>query len=67
MENHQIIGGLGGAVAESLGAHEPTPLLRLGVEERFGQVGTIDFLMDDYGLTAERMVEKIVPFLEQRR
>jgi transketolase len=67
MENHQIIGGLGGAVAESLGTHEPTPLLRLGVDERFGQVGTIDFLMDDYGLTAERMVEKIVPFLEKRR
>ncbi|MFT3875816.1 MAG: transketolase C-terminal domain-containing protein [Propioniciclava sp.] len=51
-ENHNVINGLGSAVAELLAEHQPTPLYRVGVRERFGQVGTTDWLMGDYGLTA---------------
>jgi len=57
-ENHNIINGLGSAVAEVLAENCPTPLIRHGVEDRFGQVGTLDFLQQDYGLTAEVIVEK---------
>ena len=59
MENHQITGGLGGAIAEYLSMTNPTNVLRLGIEDRFGQVGTEAFLKEDYGLTAEQMAPKI--------
>lgn len=56
-ENHNVIGGLGSAVAETLAdAGCGVPLSRIGVDERFGQVGSIDFLKKDYGLTPEHIV-----------
>ena len=62
MENHQAAGGLGGAVAEYLGTAKPTHILRIGVEDRFGQVGTTDFLKEDYGLTAEQASVRIAEY-----
>lgn len=59
MENHQVSGGFGGAIAEHLSWVRPTPVLRIGIEERFGQVGTQKWLMEDYELTAEQTVPKI--------
>ena len=67
MENHQITGGLGGAVSEFLGSEYPVPVLRLGIRERFGQVGTKEFLMDDYGITAEKMVPEIEEFVGKNK
>lgn len=58
-ENHNIINGLGSAVAEVLAENCPTPMVRHGVEDRFGQVGTLDFLKEDYGLNAETLVKKV--------
>ena len=55
-ENHNIIGGLGSAVAEALCATFPVPLEKVGIQDRFGQVGTEDFLREEYGLTAEEIV-----------
>ncbi len=54
-ENHNVIGGLGSAVAEVLSEHYPAPLKRIGVHEAFGQVGTIDYLKKSYRLTAEHI------------
>lgn len=51
-ENHNVINGLGSAVAELLAESQPTPQYRVGVRERFGQVGTTGWLMGDYGLTS---------------
>lgn len=51
-ENHSVLNGLGSAVAELLGEYLPTPMRRVGVRERFGQVGTTDYLLTDYGLDA---------------
>ena len=56
-ENHNIIGGLGSAVAEALCATYPVPLEMVGVTDRFGQVGTEDFLREEYGLTASGIVD----------
>ena len=55
-ENHNIIGGLGSAVAEAICATYPVPLEMVGVKDRFGQVGTEDFLREEYGLTADNIV-----------
>ncbi|MDO3948475.1 transketolase C-terminal domain-containing protein [Salmonella enterica] len=56
-ENHSIHNGLGSAVAEVLVENCPVPMRRVGVKERYGQVGTQDFLQQEYGLTAEAIVE----------
>ncbi|WP_062322897.1 transketolase family protein [Halolactibacillus sp. JCM 19043] len=50
-ENHNVIGGLGSAVAEVLAEKKPTKMTRIGVREKFGQVGTADWLKQEYGLT----------------
>ena len=55
-ENHSIHNGLGSAVAEVLVEICPVPMRRVGVKERYGQVGTQDFLQKEYGLTAHDIV-----------
>ncbi|MEK3988953.1 transketolase family protein [Robertmurraya sp. FSL R5-0851] len=57
-ENHNVIGGLGSAVAEVLSEHCPTRMRRIGVKEQFGQVGKIDYLMEFYKLTATDIAEE---------
>lgn len=56
-ENHSIHNGLGSAVAEVLVENQPVPMRRVGVKERYGQVGTQEFLQQEYGLTAEHILE----------
>ncbi|AJZ90355.1 transketolase family protein [Cedecea neteri] len=56
-ENHSIHNGLGSAVAEVLVESCPVPMRRVGVKERYGQVGTQDFLQQEYGLTASDIVK----------
>lgn len=51
-ENHSIINGLGSAVSEVLTAHIPVPLERIGVQDEFGEVGSIESLMKRFGMTA---------------
>lgn len=50
-EEAQINGGLGGAVAELLGEHLPTPMLRVGMRDRFGESGKPEELLRHFGLT----------------
>ncbi len=52
-EDHSIIGGLGGAVAETLAEHLPTRLRRIGWRDTFGESGPNDALLEKYGLNAE--------------
>ena len=63
-ENHSIHNGLGSAVAEVLVENHPVPMRRVGVKERYGQVGTQDFLMQEYELTAEDIVKQAMGLLE---
>lgn len=51
-EEHQITGGLGGAVAEALGEHGPVPMERVGVRDCFGESAPPDELLVKYGFTA---------------
>lgn len=57
-ENHQIAGGLGGAAAEVLAQHLPVPMEFIGVHGLFGQVGTLEYLMEAYGLHSEEICRK---------
>ncbi len=56
-EEHQITGGLGGAVAEALGEHWPVPLERVGMRDCFGESGPPDELLVKYGFSSEEIVE----------
>jgi transketolase len=66
-ENHNKLGGLGSAVAEVLSELHPALLERIGVDERFGQVGTTDYLKQVYGLTSNQIVQKAIKLVEKRR
>ena len=57
-EEHSIIGGLGSAVAEVLCEKCPVPMLRVGVEDKFGKSGQVPELLKEYGLTAENIAKK---------
>jgi len=50
-EDHSIIGGLGGAVAETLGEHRPTPLRRIGWQDTYGESAPNDALLEKYALS----------------
>lgn len=65
-ENHNAIGGLGSAVAEVLVQQCPVPMQRVGVEERFGEVGTQEYLQQRFGLTAEDIVNKTTEVLRRK-
>ena len=58
VEEHSIIGGLGGAVAETLGEKLPTPMLRIGIRDVFGESGPALELIKKYGLDADSIYEK---------
>ena len=55
VEEAQINGGLGGAIAELLGEHLPTPMVRIGMKDRFGESGRPDELLEHFGLTAKHI------------
>ncbi|MCL6643085.1 MAG: F0F1 ATP synthase subunit gamma [Candidatus Bipolaricaulota bacterium] len=56
VEEHSVIGGLGGALAEVLCEHA-IPLVRVGIQDKFGQSGKPEQLLAHYGLTAEKIAE----------
>lgn len=57
-EEHNIIGGLGGAVAECVCASCPVPVVRVGTEDKFGHSGKVPALLEAYGLTPENIAAK---------
>ena len=57
-EEHNIIGGLGSAVAEVIGESYPVPVTRVGVEDQFGRSGKVPALLEYYGLTPANIVAK---------
>ena len=63
VEEHSIIGGLGSAVAEVLAEKQPAKLLRIGVEDRFGESGPAVKLLEKYELDAAGICKKVKAFL----
>jgi len=58
-EEHSIIGGLGGAVAETLGDRYPVPVKRIGLADVYGESGPNDALLEKYGVSVEKTAESI--------
>ena len=58
-ENHNVVCGLGSAVANCLAKNHPTVQEFVGVQDMFGQVGPQSFLMDEYGLRASNIVAAV--------
>ena len=63
VEEHSVIGGLGGAVAEALSEKAPTKMLRIGMMDKFGQSGPAKALIEYYGLDGKSIYEKVKAFL----
>ena len=57
-EEHNIIGGLGSAVAEAVSETCPVPVIRVGVEDTYGRSGQVPELLEIYGLTAKNIRDK---------
>ena len=63
IEEHQVAGGFGSAVAEFLAEHHPMPLKRLGIQDQFGQSGSPEELLSHYGLDAMHIEEAVRAFV----
>ena len=63
VEEHSIIGGLGSAVCEALSETVPTPVLRIGVQDVFGESGPAKALIAKYGLDSESIYRKVKEYL----
>jgi len=66
-ENHNIFGGLGSAVSEAVVKAFPVPVEMVGIQDRFGQVGTEEWLKEEYGLTAAAIIDKVKRVLPRRK
>lgn len=64
VEEHTIIGGLGGAIAECLSEHYPARLERIGLRDTFGESGAYAALLDKYGLTAPHIIQAVKRILK---
>jgi transketolase len=58
-EEHTIIGGLGGAIAETLSEHHPVPVKRIGLADTFGESGPNDALLEKYGISVDKTAANI--------
>jgi transketolase len=66
-ENHNVIGGIGSAVAETLSMEGPAcPMAAVGVMDEFGEVGPEDYLQKRFGLTSDVIVEKAKEVLKRK-
>jgi transketolase len=58
-ENHNVIGGLRSAVAELLSEKYPVPMRSIGIKDKFGQVGKMDYLKEVYEMRVEDIIGKV--------
>lgn len=66
VEDAQVAGGLGGVVAELLGDEFPAPLLRIGMQDRYGESGAPLELIEHFGFDDKGIAEKTEKFVKSR-
>ena len=66
VEEHQIAGGMGSAVAECLSATFPVPIEFIGVRDQFGQSGTPDELIEHYGMGEKHIKEAVERVMKRK-
>lgn len=64
-EEHNIIGGLGSAVAEVIVENHPVPMARMGVKDVFGESGTPNDLLEKYELTSKALVQEVKKLVQK--
>ena len=67
LENHNVNGGLGSAVAEAAAENYPVPMYRIGFREKFGEVGKVDYLRKVYNLEVSDVVEHAKKVLDMKK
>lgn len=67
VEEHQVAGGMGSSVAEFLSSEYPTPIVFVGVKDQFGQSGTPDELIENYGMGTSHIVEAVLGVLKKKK
>ncbi len=67
VEEHQVTGGLGGAIAEILAKELPTPMEFLGVEDRYGESGSPMELWEHFGMGSENIIKHIRQVLKRKK
>ncbi|PIQ68203.1 MAG: transketolase [Candidatus Taylorbacteria bacterium CG11_big_fil_rev_8_21_14_0_20_46_11] len=65
VEEHQVMGGMGSALAECLAKNYPVPIEFIGVQDRFGQSGTPDEILAHYGMTTEDIKKAVHKVLKR--
>lgn len=63
VEEHSVIGGLGSAVCDVLSEQAPTKVLKIGVNDTYGESGPAVELIKKYGLDAESIYKKVKAFV----
>jgi len=66
-EEHSVIGGLGGAVAEALAENYPVPLKRVGMPDKFGESGSPSELLEKYNLTPKALAASVKEVIARKR
>ena len=64
VEEHSVIGGLGSAVCDVLSEKAPTKVMKIGINDVFGESGSASVLVHKYGLDGEGVYNKIKEFLD---
>lgn len=66
VEEHQVNGGLGGAISELVSQHYPVPIKIIGIEDHFGESGEPQELLEKFGLTVEKIKSAITYVLRMK-
>ena len=66
-EEHNIMGGLGGALAEVLAENAPVPMVRVGIKDTFGESGRPQELLEKYGLTREALIAAVHEVIAKKK
>jgi transketolase len=67
VEEHQVMGGFGSAVAEVVVETYPVPMRFIGIRDRFGESGTPEELFEEFGLTAQHIVAAVEDVLKAKK
>lgn len=66
VEEHQVLGGLGGAVAEALAKHAPTPIEFIGMQNTFGESGPPNLLIEKYGMGVKDIIKAVKKVIRRK-
>ena len=66
-EEHNIMGGLGGALAEVLAENAPVPMVRVGIKDTFGESGRPQELLEKYGLTRDALIAAVHEVIAKKK